>query len=207
MPVTHYDTLDGTFVSAMSDVIEHTAGTETDEQISDQATDLLLSFNLHFEPGQPNLVMAALGSKRCVVLAQRLLLLVNRGEDPVAAAAASVADQGRAPTRNSVLKFLIDIFACTDTANTFFYSSDRNMLIDVIARELADRPHTDMALLDYVAVLRGLVAASGYTEDDEPYRQAELLRSLQEQSAAINEYMGSLELLEGVTVVLGHLSK
>jgi hypothetical protein len=32
MPVTHYDTLDGTFVSAMSDVIEHTAGTETDER-------------------------------------------------------------------------------------------------------------------------------------------------------------------------------
>lgn len=211
LPVTHYSTLNETFVAAMSDVIEHTAATETDEQISDQAADLLLSFNLHFDSADPshNLVMHALGQKRCTVLAQRLLILFNRETDPVAEAVASgrtaVGSPDEPPARNAVLKFLIDIFGCSETAGSFFYTADRNSLVDVAIRELTDREHTDPALLDYVAMLRGLVPLSGYADDEEPHREAELKRCLEEQAAAIHEYMGSLELLEGITFVLGRL--
>jgi len=196
LPVTHYDTLNGAFVAGLSDVIEHDGVTETDGQISDHAADVLLAFNLHFPPHHANMITRTLATRRCNLLARRLLLLANRGDDPVPRI-------GSQP--NAVLKFLSDLFHDADTAASFFYTSDRAVLLDVLIRNITDLEHDDPALLPYAFITVALVERSGYRDDEQPHRIADLRSCLESLASTIIEYYGSLELLELVREAIGLL--
>ena len=73
------------FLQFVLGLIEHDAETEEQEQISEQAASLLLSFNLHFPKGSgDNLVMRVLSGTTPRQLNQKVMLLMNKDEDPVA---------------------------------------------------------------------------------------------------------------------------
>lgn len=67
------------------------------------------------------------------------MLLINRGEDPIA------QDDVKGATKpmNSMLKFALDIFGRKTTGSQFFFLNDLHVLLDIIIRELTDRAHAD----------------------------------------------------------------
>ena len=77
---------------------------------------------------------------------------------------------------HSVLKLLQDIFSRKATGETFFFTNDLRVLVEVLVRELGDREHGDYQRTDYVQVLGGLLRTSMYFEDR--HREADVIKCL-----------------------------
>ena len=69
-------------------------------------------------------------------LSERLMLLINRGPDPLANI---YYESGSNLPRHSVLKFVQDLYTIQPDFQ-FFYTSDQNILIEIILRNLLDLP-------------------------------------------------------------------
>ncbi|KRT80070.1 SH3 domain-containing protein, partial [Oryctes borbonicus] len=84
VPITHYEYLGVPFVTFVLDNIECPPDTDADDQIPELFTNLITAYNLQFTVCSENLILKAL-SERSVAkaLIERLLLLLNREEDPV----------------------------------------------------------------------------------------------------------------------------
>lgn len=85
--------------------------------------------------------MCAITEKHCKIFGEKVLVLANRGTDPVAVEALVSAMPSKPP--HSVVKLLQDIFSRPDLATNFFYTNDLRVLFDVLIRELSDRSHGD----------------------------------------------------------------
>merc|ERR1719397_918063 len=92
---------------------------------------LLTSYNLQFEKTEENIVLQCLArSTSAKIFTEKLLLLLNREDDPVEIL-------GRREGVNSVHKLVLDVFS-SEQCISHFYTNDLMVLIDIIARQLAD---------------------------------------------------------------------
>lgn len=129
-PVSVYDQFDVYYVTFLLDTIESSAADSSMEEIADGFLNLLLSFNQHFGDPANNLVMNSLMKQpNRKVFGEKLILLVNREEDPV------VIKEPNVP--NSLTKMLMDLFSDSTTAS-LFYTNDLLVVIDIITRQLTD---------------------------------------------------------------------
>lgn len=138
MPVTHEEQLDVAFVKFILGIIEAPPTTDLNEILPEVMITLLLSYNIQFD-SEENCVTDALKTVTMAkMLTEKLLMLINREEDPTA-----VLKHERVNKTNSVLKLIIDLFDHRDTAS-LFYTSDCKVLIDILVRQLSDLSAGDM---------------------------------------------------------------
>ncbi|KAK9711317.1 SPIN90/Ldb17, leucine-rich domain [Popillia japonica] len=84
VPITHYEYLGVPFVTFVLDNIECPPDTDADDQIPELFTNLIIAYNLQFQICNENIILKALSERSMAkALIERLLLLLNREEDPV----------------------------------------------------------------------------------------------------------------------------
>ncbi|XP_064605522.1 NCK-interacting protein with SH3 domain-like [Liolophura sinensis] len=158
IPVHHYVHLNKDFVSFLLDYIEAPPAKDTLEEIPNYFVNLILAFNLHFCDLQKNSVMVVLGERgTATVFTEKLMLLVNRGDDPV-----RMLPHHPKPA-NALLKFLMDMYGSPVTSD-LLYTNDAMVLIDIIIRELADLPAGDQARTENLRLVRLILTNSPYRE-------------------------------------------
>lgn len=175
-PVGHYDRLNKSFVQYLIQYIEgNTDLAEHDDQVVGMFVNILLSFNLHFLIPSDNMIMQVISEREtCTLLGEKIMILVNRGDDPVAMEEHWAADDcGRPPP--SVIKFLQDIYSqrCT---STFLYTNDMNVLLDIVARNLTDLPSGNKLRTEYLDLLLNILANTDYSENR--HRSIDIAQSL-----------------------------
>ncbi|XP_025231656.1 NCK-interacting protein with SH3 domain isoform X4 [Theropithecus gelada] len=132
VPYAHYEHLGTPFAQFLLSIVEDGLPLDTTEQLPDLCVNLLLALNLHLPAPDQNVIMAALSKHANVkIFSEKLLLLLNRGDDPVRI----FRHEPQPP--HSVLKFLQDVFGSPATA-AIFYHTDMMALIDITVRHIAD---------------------------------------------------------------------
>ncbi|KAK9967020.1 hypothetical protein ABG768_001440 [Culter alburnus] len=177
IPLHHYEHLNAAFLQFLMDVIEDGLPSDATEQLPDLFINLLLAFNLHLSVPETNMVMQALIKRRNVkILTEKLLLLLNRGEDPVCVFTHSP------PAPHAVLKFLQDVFASRDTSD-IFYRSDLMVMIDIAVRQISDLSPGDRMRMEYLSLMHAIMRSTDYLEHQHrlPDLRAALQRILGEE--------------------------
>ncbi|KAF7286376.1 hypothetical protein GWI33_005670 [Rhynchophorus ferrugineus] len=158
MPIINLEYLGSTFLSFVLDNIESPPDTDLDEQIPDLFLNLVISFNLQFDDEDSNPVLVALEGRHIAkIFCEKILLLLNREEDPV-----RIFDHEPAPP-HSLLKLFRDLFSRRSTAN-LFYTNDAKVLIDIIVRNIADLSPGDKKRNDYLELCRRVLGNTNYQE-------------------------------------------
>lgn len=158
MPVTHNDYLGKRFLSFILDNIEYPPDTDLEEQIPDLFLNLIISFNLQFSEENENPVLAALEERDVAkTFTEKILLLINREEDPV-----RIFDHEPAPP-HSLLKLFNDLFSRRSTSD-LFYTNDIKVLIDIIVRNISDLSTGDMRRRLYLELCRRVMRNTNYEE-------------------------------------------
>ncbi|XP_077292148.1 NCK-interacting protein with SH3 domain [Arctopsyche grandis] len=167
LPITHFEQLDADFVSFLLDLIETIAEVDEDEHVPDQFITLILAYNLQFQDPDNNFVLEALQSRNdAKIFTEKLLLLLNREDDPV-----RVLDHP-CTIQHSVLKLALDTFSRRTTAS-LFYTNDTRVLLDITVRQLADLSAGDERRRLYLKLCLGILRHTDYSHC---HRQADLLR-------------------------------
>ncbi|XP_075403425.1 NCK-interacting protein with SH3 domain [Tenrec ecaudatus] len=180
VPYAHYDHLGTPFAQFLLSVVEDGLPLDTAEQLPDLCVNLLLALNLHLPAPDQNVIMAALSRHANVkVFSEKLLLLLNRGDDPV-----RIFKHEPQPP-HSILKFLQDVFASPATA-AIFYHTDMMALIDITVRLLADLSPGDKLRMEYLSLMHAMVRSTPYLQHRHrlPDLQATLRRILAEEEAS-----------------------
>ncbi|CAH2086326.1 unnamed protein product [Euphydryas editha] len=168
LPITHFEQLGVEFAQFLLELIENPPETDVDEQIPDLFLTLLLAYNLQFENPFENLLLNALETMpNAKIFCEKVLLLLNREEDPV-----HIFDHEPAPA-HSVLKLAIDLFSRKKTAE-HFYTNDVKVAIDIIVRQLADLSAGDIRRQQYLKILQGIIRNTDY--GSHLHRRDDLLR-------------------------------
>ncbi|XP_039263600.2 NCK-interacting protein with SH3 domain-like [Styela clava] len=164
IPFGHYGRLNQAFIGFLLNYIEDDIDdVEQDEQVVEMFINIILSFNLHFIVPSENIVMKSIISRgTCTTLSEKIMILVNRGDDPVLLEEHWENNETERPPP-SVLKFLQDIFSQRDSA-TFLYTNDMNVLLDIITRNLADLSSGSKLRKEYLDLLLGILSNSNYSE-------------------------------------------
>ncbi|XP_060527964.1 NCK-interacting protein with SH3 domain [Cylas formicarius] len=158
MPIINLEYIGHDFLSFVLDNIEDPPDTDLDEQIPDLFLNLVISFNLQFDDDVTNPVLVALEDKQIAkVFCEKILLLLNREEDPI-----RIFDHEPAPP-HSLLKLFKDLFSRRGTAN-LFYTNDVKVLIDIIVRNIADLSPGDKKRHDYLELCRRVMRNTNYSE-------------------------------------------
>lgn len=123
--------LGGSLVTFLLSKIEQSSEKDLEEDLADTFMGLICSYNLQFEQASDNLVLQSLGkADNAKIFTEKLLLLLNREDDPAAIIGARTGS-------NSIHKLVLDVFS-TDDCIHHFYTNDLMVLIDIIARQLSD---------------------------------------------------------------------
>ncbi|XP_050052033.1 NCK-interacting protein with SH3 domain isoform X1 [Dermacentor andersoni] len=163
-PNNVYEHVGEQFVTFLLDTIE---SVEMEEEVAELSLGSLLSLNLHLQSEADNFVLRTLATRKDArALTERLMLLVNREDDP-----ARVLTHEVAGVPNSVLKMLAELFSDSTTAE-LFYLNDVAVLVDIVARQLSDLPPGDKRRLLYLSLVEHLLGSTQY----EGHRQVELRR-------------------------------
>ncbi|KAB5536755.1 hypothetical protein PHYPO_G00111030 [Pangasianodon hypophthalmus] len=171
LPYRHYDHLNSGFIQFLLDVIEDGLPSDPTEQLPDLSVNLLLAFNLHLTVPDSNLVMQTLIKRNNVkTLTEKILLLLNRGEDPVC------IFKHAPPAPHSVLKFLQDVFSSRNTAN-IFYHTDMMVMIDITVRQISDLSPGDKLRMEYLSLMHAIVRTTDYLQHQ--HRLSDLQAALQ----------------------------
>lgn len=158
MPVTNLEYLGQDFLAFILDNIECPPDTDLDEQIPDLFLNVIISFNLQFDDPSSNPVLTALEYRQnAKTFCEKILLLLNREEDPV-----RIFDHEPAPP-HSLLKLFKDLFSRRTTAD-LFYTNDTKVLIDIIVRNIADLSPGDPKRHDYLDLCRRVLRNTNYHE-------------------------------------------
>ncbi|XP_036415124.1 NCK-interacting protein with SH3 domain-like [Colossoma macropomum] len=177
VPYRHYDHLNSSFIQFLLDVIEDGLPSDPTEQLPDLFINLLLAFNLHLTVPDSNTVMQTLIKRHNVkTLTEKILLLLNRGEDPVC------IFKHAPPAPHSVLKFLQDVFASRDSAD-IFYHTDMMVMIDIAVRQISDLSPGDKLRMEYLSLMHAIMRSTDYMQHQHrlPDLQAALQRILGEE--------------------------
>ncbi|CAO1398742.1 unnamed protein product [Diamesa tonsa] len=158
MPNQHFDHIRVDFVLFMLNLIENPLQEDTTEFLSDVMLNLLLAFNLQFDNFEDNVVLEAMQTmKTSKSFTEKILLLINREEDPV------FVLKHTEPPINSVLKMLVDLFSIPETT-TLFYTNDIKVLIDILVRQLSDLSAGDKLRKWYLELCRRILRNTDYAE-------------------------------------------
>ncbi|XP_041447243.1 NCK interacting protein with SH3 domain S homeolog isoform X2 [Xenopus laevis] len=158
LPYHHYEHLNSQFVQFLLEVIEAGLPSDITEQLPDLFINVILAFNLHISVPANNIIMKTLVKQSNVkVFTEKLLLLFNRGDDPV-----SIFKHQPQPP-NSVLKILQDVFASEATAH-LFYHTDMMVMIDIIVRQIADLSPGDKLRMEYLSLMHAIVHSTDYLQ-------------------------------------------
>lgn len=171
LPLQYYAHLNSGFINFLLEHIEVTDQDVESERIVDGFIRLILSFNLHFELPEENIVMKVFAERKTAkTFTEKLLLMLNREDDPVKL----FEHAHNCP--NSVLKFVSDLYSCPETSN-LFYTNDAKVLVDIIVRQLTDLSSGDKMRIEYLSLMHLLLKNSQYLEHK--HRQTELQQCFQ----------------------------
>ncbi|CAK8698497.1 unnamed protein product [Clavelina lepadiformis] len=160
VPVGYYDTVGEKFIGFLLKCIENGLEEDSQDQVGDIFVRLILSINLHFLIPQDNLTLnAVVTGQSSTTLSEKIMLLVNRGDDPVV-----TCEANDCPPPHSVVKFLQDIFSRDDTAQSFLYTNDLLVLIDILTRNISDLSPGDKLRTEYLDLLLNVLKRSSYHE-------------------------------------------
>ncbi|XP_024100417.1 NCK-interacting protein with SH3 domain isoform X3 [Pongo pygmaeus] len=168
------------FAQFLLSIVEDGLPLDTTEQLPDLCVNLLLALNLHLPAADQNVIMAALSKHANVkIFSEKLLLLLNRGDDPV-----RIFKHEPQPP-HSVLKFLQDVFGSPATA-AIFYHTDMMALIDITVRHIADLSPGDKLRMEYLSLMHAVVRTTPYLQHRHrlPDLQAILRRILNEEETS-----------------------
>uniref|UniRef100_A0A3P8QQJ7 SH3 domain-containing protein n=1 Tax=Astatotilapia calliptera TaxID=8154 RepID=A0A3P8QQJ7_ASTCA len=157
VPYHHYEHLNAEFVQFLLGVVEDGHPSDPTEQLPDIFLNLVLSFNLHHTAPSNNVIMNELKQKNVKILSEKVLLLLNRGDDPVC------MFKHTPPAPHSVLKFLQDVFASRETAD-IFYRTDMMVMIDIAVRQISDLSPGDKLRMEYLSLMHSIMRSTDYLE-------------------------------------------
>lgn len=159
MPFTHFDQLGTDFMLFLLNIMHSPPDTDVEERLPDLFLNVILAYNLQFSYNDTeNHVIESLEELQVLsIFTEKLLLLLNRDEDPV-----RVFKHEPAPS-HSVLKLFIDIFS-KPTSAQLFYTNDVKALIDIIVRQLSDLSPEDKKRQQYLEMVRRVVRNTNYSE-------------------------------------------
>ncbi|KAM5292019.1 NCK-interacting protein with SH3 domain isoform 1-T1 [Ctenodactylus gundi] len=180
VPYAHYEHLGTPFALFLLSIVEDGLPSDTTEQLPDLCVNLLLALNLHLPAPDQNVIMAALSKHSNVkIFSEKLLLLLNRGDDPV-----RIFKHEPQPP-HSILKFLQDVFSSSATA-AIFYHTDMMALIDITVRHIADLSPGDKLRMEYLSLMHAVVRSTPYLQHRHRLSdlQATLRRILTEEEAS-----------------------
>ncbi|XP_038135841.1 NCK-interacting protein with SH3 domain-like isoform X1 [Cyprinodon tularosa] len=169
LPYHHYEHLSAEFVRFLLGVVEDGLPSDPTEQLPDIFLNLLLAFNLHHTVPSNNAIMQELKQKNVKILTEKVLLLLNRGEDPVC------MFKHTPPAPHSVLKFLQDVFSNRETAD-IFYRTDMMVMIDIAVRQISDLSPGDKLRMEYLSLMHSIIRSTDYLEHQ--HRLSDLQGSL-----------------------------
>lgn len=170
VPYHHYEHLNAEFVEFLLSVVEDGLPSDPTEQLPDIFLNLVLSFNLHHTAPSSNVIMQELKKKNVKILSEKVLLLLNRADDPVC------MFKHTPPAPHSVLKFLQDVFASRETAD-IFYRTDMMVMIDIAVRQISDLSPGDKLRMEYLSLMHSIIRSTDYMEHQ--HRLSDLQGALQ----------------------------
>ncbi|TKS71805.1 NCK-interacting protein with SH3 domain 54 kDa [Collichthys lucidus] len=170
VPYHHYEHLNADFVEFLLGVVEDGLPSDPTEQLPDIFLNLVLAFNLHHTAPSNNVIMQELKKKNVKILSEKVLLLLNRGDDPVC------MFKHTPPAPHSVLKFLQDVFASRETAD-IFYRTDMMVMIDIAVRQISDLSPGDKLRMEYLSLMHSIIRSTDYLEHQ--HRLSDLQGALQ----------------------------
>ncbi|CAB1354096.1 unnamed protein product [Coregonus sp. 'balchen'] len=110
----------------------------------------------HYVPSS-NVIMQTLIKKNVKLFSEKIVLLLNRGDDPVC------VFKHAPPAPHSVLKFLQDVFASRDSAD-IFYHTDMMVMIDIAVRCISDLSPGDKLRMEYLSLMHSIMRSTDYLE-------------------------------------------
>ncbi|XP_029538582.2 NCK-interacting protein with SH3 domain-like isoform X1 [Oncorhynchus nerka] len=182
VPYHHYEHLNASFVQFLLDVVEEGLPSDPTEQLPDLCVNLILAFNLHLTVPSSNVIMQTLIKKNVKLFSEKIVLLLNRGDDPVC------VFKHAPPAPHSVLKFLQDVFASRDSAN-IFYRADMMVMIDIAVRCISDLSPGEKLRMEYLALMHSVMRSTDYLEHRHRLSdlQGALQRILREDDSGADE--------------------
>jgi len=190
MPVHFYDQIGRNFVDYLLDYIEDPPSREFEVEVCDVFIGVLLAFNLQFKEANSNVLVDTLSKRMSVkTFMEKILLLLNREEDPTTIIEGEYTDigsnvQGRSEDVHATQKVILDIFK-HKTCHKLFYTNDLYVLIDIIVRALSDLSYEDPRRSIYVDMCELVLRHSDYNEHLHRFKDLEhcFLRILEEEES------------------------
>jgi len=177
VPVSYYDSIGYDFLTFLLKCIEDGVTEDVEDKIGDIFVRLILAINLHFVVPTENLVLKAIADHLpCTTLSEKVMLLVNRGDDPVLLHEDQFESDSELAPPSSVLKFLQDIFSLPSSAASFLYTNDLLVLVDIILRNITDLYSGSKLRTEYLDLLLNVVTKSTYV--DGMHRSSEIIALL-----------------------------
>uniref|UniRef100_A0AAG5DX08 SH3 domain-containing protein n=1 Tax=Anopheles atroparvus TaxID=41427 RepID=A0AAG5DX08_ANOAO len=168
MPINQQDHLRADFVIFLLNLIETPPECDVQEVLPDIMINLILSFNLQFDNFADNVVLEAIEQfKTAKTFTEKILLLINREEDPVHTLKHTPV------SINPVLKMLVDLFSRPETAS-IFYTNDNKVLIDILVRQLSDLSAGEPIRKWYLELCRKILRNTNYPEHQ--HRKQDLMK-------------------------------
>ncbi|XP_035900188.1 NCK-interacting protein with SH3 domain [Anopheles stephensi] len=168
MPINQQDHLRADFIIFLLNIIETPPENDVQEMLPDIMINLILSFNLQFENFAENVVLEAMEQfKTAKTFTEKILLLINREEDPVHTLKHTPMNI------NPVLKMLVDLFSRPETAS-IFYTNDNKVLIDILVRQLSDLSAGEPIRKWYLELCRKILRNTNYPEHQ--HRKQDLMK-------------------------------
>uniref|UniRef100_A0A182KBA9 SH3 domain-containing protein n=1 Tax=Anopheles christyi TaxID=43041 RepID=A0A182KBA9_9DIPT len=168
MPINQQDHLRADFIIFLLNIIETPPENDVLEVLPDIMINLILSFNLQFDNFAENVVLEAMEQfKTAKTFTEKILLLINREEDPVHTLKHTPMNI------NPVLKMLVDLFSRPETAS-IFYTNDNKVLIDILVRQLSDLSAGEPIRKWYLELCRKILRNTNYPEHQ--HRKQDLMK-------------------------------
>ncbi|XP_041771010.1 NCK-interacting protein with SH3 domain [Anopheles merus] len=168
MPINQQDHLRADFIIFLLNIIETPPESDVQEVLPDIMINLILSFNLQFDNFAENVVLEAMEQfKTAKTFTEKILLLINREEDPVHTLKHTPMNI------NPVLKMLVDLFSRPETAS-IFYTNDNKVLIDILVRQLSDLSAGEPIRKWYLELCRKILRNTNYPEHQ--HRKQDLMK-------------------------------
>lgn len=191
MPVHYYDQIGRSFVDYLLDYIEEPPSREFEVEVCDVFIGVILALNLQFHSIADNVVVETVSRRLSVkTFMEKILLLLNREEDPTSIIDGEFTDiganiHGRPEDVHATQKIIMDIFKHKN-CHKLFYTNDLYVLIDIIVRQLSDLSYEDPRRSKYVDMCELVLRHSDYNEHLHRFKDLEhcFLRILEEEESA-----------------------
>ncbi|KAK2151584.1 hypothetical protein LSH36_358g01009 [Paralvinella palmiformis] len=158
LPAIHYEHFNEEFLKFLFRLVEEPPDHPTVDELRDRVIPVILAFNLHLSEPDKNPVMNVLGKEmRVNRFLEELMMLVNREADPV-----RILTHKRHP-RNSLMKFLSDMYSRKDTAK-LFYTNDEKVLVGILLRHIQDCTPEHCSRREYLSVFYLMLKHSRYLD-------------------------------------------